>query len=240
MVRVKNEERFLSASIESILDSVDEIVLIDNLSDDATPDIIADLVRAHPKQIRSVVYPHRIALAGAQNRELASSPGGLKSPRLLANYYTWCITQCSNNWVLKWDADMVATPEFGRAMRAFRSSSKQVLNISGANVHPDLSHFLKDEWFYTAIEFYEPRVFCRRLSRYGDYGGPHEALYTPYKSRPWFLRHEELTYVHLKYCKDDPQVNNSDEDRPPFAPGAELPADLAAIAAAAVLGDPLV
>ncbi len=37
MMRVKNEEEFLAASVLSIADFVDEIVIIDNLSTDNTP-----------------------------------------------------------------------------------------------------------------------------------------------------------------------------------------------------------
>src|SRR5208282_2632090 len=61
MMRVKNEEAFLRASAESILPLVDEIVIIDNDSTDATPRIARDLARSHPGKIRVCHYPHAVA-----------------------------------------------------------------------------------------------------------------------------------------------------------------------------------
>lgn len=228
MVRIRNEEQFLRTAILSIVDVLDEVVLIDNLSDDGTPSIIADLVRENPGKVRSVVYPYEIARVGRENMELAASDRG--SPRLLANYYNWCVRQCTNEWVVKWDADMVALPEFAVAVDEFRASPRQVMHISGANVHPCLTHFIASDDFHRATEYYEPRVFCRRFARYADYGGPFEALYSPYRVGRWGFRHEPLSYLHFKFCRANRPANNSGDDVPAVR-GERLSDELAAAAA---------
>ena len=45
MTRIRNEEEFLEEAVLSIIDIFDEIILIDNLSDDKTPAIISALVQ---------------------------------------------------------------------------------------------------------------------------------------------------------------------------------------------------
>lgn len=226
MVRVKNEEEFLRASVLSIVDKLDEVVLIDNLSTDRTPDIIRELCREFPDRVRTFIYPHELARPGAENVGLAREPGGRSSPRLIANYYNWCLAKCSTGWAVKWDADMIALPEFAVALDAFRGSSSQVLCISGANVYPDGRHYLKVESWYKETEFYEPRVFVRRFARYVDTGGPYETFSSPYRSAPWSMTHDPLTYIHLRYCRREPHAHWSVEDRVPFAPGRPLEAGL--------------
>ena len=76
MMRVKNEEAFLRASVESILPMVDEIVIIDNDSSDATPRVASDLARAWPDKVRIFSYPHQIAKVGSENQALAATADG--------------------------------------------------------------------------------------------------------------------------------------------------------------------
>ena len=110
--------------------------------------------------------------------DLARSPSGRHSPRLLANYYNWCLAKCKMKYVVKWDADMVATPKLVDAVSYFRDSSAQVMCGSGANVHPDRIHYVATDGFYSSIEDYEPRLFVRRFARYIDDGRKYEVFYT--------------------------------------------------------------
>src|ERR1700722_12877493 len=103
MMRIKNEEAFLRASVESILPLVDEVVIIDNNSTDATPLIAQELAQSYPGKIKVCQYNHVIARVGSENQALASTRAGRKSPQLLANYYNWCMRQCRMNYILKWD-----------------------------------------------------------------------------------------------------------------------------------------
>jgi glycosyltransferase involved in cell wall biosynthesis len=227
MVRVKNEEEFLYPSITSIVDSVDEVVIVDNLSDDQTPSIIRYLVQEHPRKIRAYTYPHRVARPGPENIALAATPEGRKSPELLANFYNWCLRRCTQPYALKWDGDMVAGPEFSRAVETFRQRTDQVMCVSGANVHDSLNRYVMRVDGYSPIEHYEPRLFLRRFARYADYGSAIETLYTPYRGSEWTSVYEPLTYVHLKYCKQDPLANTSFAAQPLPRPGRLLEDELA-------------
>lgn len=230
MIRIRNEEEFLEATVESIIDIFDEVVLIDNLSDDGTPAIIADLVSRFPK-VTAYYYGHQVARPGSENADLAKSRGGRRSPRLLANYYNWCIARCTMRYVVKWDADMIATSELASAVAEFRHSPAQVMCISGANVHPNRTHYIATDSFYSSIETYEPRLFVRRFAQYVD-GGKFEVFYSPYRASHWWLSYEPLVFIHMKYCKALPEGNWSAGNRPVVSVGAELEPELQLIARA--------
>jgi glycosyltransferase involved in cell wall biosynthesis len=240
MMRVKNEEAFLRASVESILPLVEEIVIVDNDSTDATPRIADDLSISHPGKIRVFHYLHAIAKVGSENQTLASTADGRKSPRLLANYYNWCLQQCRMNFVLKWDGDMVATKVLAEHIEAFRNSEYVMMGIFGANLHPDRHHLVAASeaiqqqikegmsldqtsvlnWTspYTAVE---PRLFPRFLSSYRSDVWWCEVLHSPWSRwtslsfdpRPADLRFlaKDCGYLHLKYCKPSPYENFSND-----------------------------
>ncbi len=259
MMRIKNEEAFLRASVESILPMVDEVVIVDNDSSDATPRIASDLARACPEKVRVCNYPHEIAKVGSENQALASTAAGRKSPRLLANYYNWCLRQCRMNFVLKWDGDMVATTAFSDHIKIFKNSEYVIMSVFGANLHPDRRHLvaaseaaqqqIRDgmnldqtsvlNWTspYTAVE---PRLFPRFLASYRPDRWWCEVLHSPWARWPslsfdprpsdsLFLA-KDCGYLHLKYCKQDPYENFSND----FAelikigvvPGLALPPEL--------------
>ena len=240
MMRVKNEEAFLRASAESILPMVDEIVIIDNNSSDATPRVAADLALSFPAKVRVYDYPHEIAKVGSENQALAATPAGRASPRLLANYYNWCLRRCRMNFVLKWDGDMVATPAFAAHIEIFKKSSYIMMGVFGANLYPDRRHLVAasetiqdqikegmslDEtsvlnWTspYTALE---PRLFPCLFSNYRADRWWCEVLYSPWERwpslsldpRPPDLRFlaKDCGYLHLKYCKPSPYENFSND-----------------------------
>ncbi len=230
MLRVRNEEEFIEAAVVSIVDIFDEIVLIDNLSNDATPDIISNLVARFPK-VTAYRYDHQIARAGQENVDLARSPGGQRSPSLLANYYNWCLARCTMGYAVKWDADMIATPELARAVAEFRQSPAQVMCISGANVHPDRKHYIATDGFYRSIEDYEPRLFVRRFARYVDDGRKYEVFRSPYRDLRWWSTYKPLVFMHMKHCKASPEGNWSAIERPIVGVGAELEPDIRAAVA---------
>ena len=103
MVRVKNEEEFLAAAVRSIVDSVEEVVVVDNGSTDATPAVIASLRADYPRTIVSHRYPYEIARVGSETWELLAASAGA-SPHLSGTYYNWCLRRCTQPYVLKWDA----------------------------------------------------------------------------------------------------------------------------------------
>jgi glycosyltransferase involved in cell wall biosynthesis len=208
MVRVKNEEEFLEASLESMVAHVDQLVIIDNLSTDRTPEIARQAMQKHPTSVKLLSYPHKIARPGSENYSLSRSRAGRRSPQLLANFYDWCVAQCDGSHILKWDGDMVALNEFGDAMAEFRASGKQALWFSGTNVHPGFTHEMGGGEL-ESNEPWEARVFPKRFSRHNNRLQTVENLQTPYKHGSFAMYAEQPLYLHLKACKRDPNANRS-------------------------------
>lgn len=231
MLRVKNEEEFLAAAVRSIIDSVDDVVLVDNASSDATPDVIAALRAEFRDKIAVYAYPHHVARVGSETSELLQASAG-HSPRLSGVYYNWCLRRCRHPYVLKWDADMIATPALHRALAAWRRSDKPVLIMRGANVHPDRRHFaaarssehralLAEQrcarmpaWIRTmAYDYPEPRLFPRWRARYGHAAVFTQSLISPFLDRgfasAWREQVPGAAFLHLKFCKRDPYANYS-------------------------------
>lgn len=260
MVRVKNEAVFLAPAVESIVDLVEEIVLVDNASTDATPTIVAELARRYRGKIRVFHYPHEIARVGAENHALTQTPDGRRSPRLLSNYYNWCLEQCRMNYVLKWDGDMIASPAFASHVAEFRRRQCLFMLVYGANLHPDRRHLVcagaeREEEIQhkmparmTASNWISPytdpeqRLFPRKGSAYKNDFWWCESLSSRYSlwadSTSYYP--PECGYLHLKYCKPDPYENFSPDFeslmKSGVTAGAEVPGELRPLVAR-VFGD---
>jgi len=211
MLRVRNEEEYLEVAAGSIVDLVDELVIVDNGSTDATPRIIADLVARHPDRVRAFEYPHRLARYGEESVELSRTRAGRRSPAFLPNFYNWCLARCTHPYILKWDGDTVATSGFAATLEQFRRSPAQVLWYTGINLHEDREHLIVGRPY----EDLEPRLFYRRFARYNHSLGYVETLWSPYMMLyPEFSEHlAEPQYFHLKFCKKDRFSNISDDLR---------------------------
>lgn len=207
MIRVRNEQEFLERAVLSIVDDVDHVLVIDNGSTDDTPQIIARLVSQYAGKIRSASYPCQLARYGAENVALWESDGGRRSPELLANFYNWCLRQCTTSFVLKWDGDTVATGVLSGVLRAFRNDPAQALWHTGANLHESRTHLIARHPF----EDPEPRLFARRLARYDNGLWYAEQLRSPFVDVPsrYVARCDEPLYVHMKHCKTDRYTNMS-------------------------------
>ena len=210
MLRVRNEQEYLASAVHSIADLVDEIVIVDNLSDDATPQIIADLRATYGDKVRAFEYPHRIARYGAETVELASTGAGRRSPSFLPNYYNWCVAKCQFAYILKWDGDTVALPALAVALHEFRQSRSQALWYTGINLHESRRNLIKGRPY----EGHEPRLFYRRFARYNHSPGMNvETLWSPYLMMfPEFSEYlAEPLYAHFKFCKKDRFTNISND-----------------------------
>lgn len=254
MMRVRNEEAFLAAAVDSIAPLVDEILIIDNASTDGTAAIAAGLARRHGPRVRILAYPHAVARVGSENQNLAESPSGPGSPALLANYYNWCLRRCRHRFILKWDADMVATAALAGELAEFKAGRQALCFMFGANLHPDRRHLLGasaerqgeaqrelgrpvtiGNWT-AAFTDPEVRLFPRLGSRYRTGFWWCESFHSPFLRWPALCRPARVpTFLHLKYCKPDPFANFTEEFaaaiRRSLAPGAPLSPELARLAA---------
>ena len=57
MMTVKNEEDWIEKSVSSIIDSVDEVVVVDNGSDDRTSSILANLKQRFNQKLHVFIEP---------------------------------------------------------------------------------------------------------------------------------------------------------------------------------------
>jgi glycosyltransferase involved in cell wall biosynthesis len=215
LIRVRNGEEFLAVSTESIIKVVEEVVLIDNRSCDATPKIIEQLAAKYPNKILSFRYDHDVVPVGEDSHELNEKDPA--SPRLLHNYYNWCMVKCRQPFVMKWDDDMVATSQLIDNIEKFKNSRFLQFDFGGHNVNADFKRVLK--WKAGV----EPRIFPSntrfRMVDYGrvvksgalgKYAGESPSLWVANKYR---LQSEVELYAHLKYCKRNPGNNQSAQFR---------------------------
>ena len=233
MVRVRNEEEFLYPAVQSIVDYVDEIVVVDNLSTDRSSLIIEALRREHPDKVVYYRYPYEVRKVGRENWELALSAEGRSSPHLSANYYNWCMRRCTKPFILKWDGDMIATDAFYASIREWRLLNWPVMIFHGANVHPDMEHLIAAKsanrdmlmasltvpglpsWATSlTYDHPEPRLFPRFLARYDSSKGWTQRLSSPFRDQfgpRCCYRIHEPCFLHLKFCKRDPYSGYSSD-----------------------------
>ena len=150
-MRIRNEAEFLDSSVRSIAGLVDRILLIDNLSSDASPTIIERLRADYPDKVEVRHYPHTLARVGAEHHRLrdnsigSGSAGGNadQPPELLSSYYNWCLGHCRTPFVLKWDGDMIALPNLAGELSAWRDSHRPIMVFNGANVDAGRHHLIR-------------------------------------------------------------------------------------------------
>jgi len=218
MVRVRNEAEFLAVAIASIAHVFDEIVLVDNASDDGTPAIIRTLASRY-RNVRPLSFPHRVYRPGGEHARHRTVPRAGRDGWLLGEYYNWCLARCRGHFVCKWDGDMIATPALATAVAEFLRSDAAVFVFRGYNLHPDLDGLIATPGFEHRtwadvdqsggyeIEPYtwnEPRLYPRRLARYRDAFAQCERLATPFTAHAYA---ERPLYYHMKFCKRDPMAN---------------------------------
>lgn len=219
MIRVKNEEEFLLKSVESIINHVDEVVIIDNLSSDKTPAIIQKLKKNYPLKVFTFEYNFKVAKIGLPSkREISKNKN---SPLHLSSYTNWCIKKCRQPYILKWDGDMIATDELYKSLKKFKHSDCELINNYGLNIFPDKKHAVKtiknkeklEKNFYSGCfnsrlsEFTlkEFRIFPKKFSYFDTSFEFQEFFRTPFSSfAELILNCKKPAFLHLKFCKKNP------------------------------------
>ena len=152
VIRVRNEEATLEASIRSLLEITvpKEILVILHLCTDASQEIATKLASENPC-IQIFTYDVEISRAGYET--LATD---INSPHSLMTYCNWCFAKAKYMWKCKWDADFTLTPELLQYINANDwSQHSKIINI-GAKNSSAIEH---NDYFYSCEVTYKKHIF---------------------------------------------------------------------------------
>ncbi len=154
--RVKNEARNLPWVLPPMFEAVQHIVLVDNLSDDDTAGVgrrVAAEVGAADRYT-GIEYPFRVSRAGAEHRATPAD-----SVHSLTHFYNWSFSHVRTAYSMKWDGDMVLTPE---GVSTLADLSWQLEDSQAVVVVPRHPLTVVDErtgWLDVGMRFLEPWIY---------------------------------------------------------------------------------
>jgi len=115
VIRAKDEARNLPWVLPRLLETVDRVVLVDNLSTDDTAETaqaLADQAGAGHR-LEVMTYPFPVSRCGPEHLE--TPPNSVHS---LAHFYNWSFSHVHTRYSMKWDGDMVLTREGAALLRS--------------------------------------------------------------------------------------------------------------------------
>ena len=130
LMRVSNEEKTVRQSVESVINVVDELVIIYHNCVDNTVKILTELALKY-KKISLHEYTQYVIPANT-----GGYIEGFNPCHSLANYYNFGLSKCKYNWFLKIDADQIYFEEELSKLIKSKESSKYYCMV-GYNVTVD-------------------------------------------------------------------------------------------------------
>lgn len=117
VLRVKNEAHGLPWVLPGLFRVADRIVVVDNASDDGTPDVARRVASEHgaAEKLTVLDYPFQIARCGEEH--LSVPPDSVHS---LTHFYNWSFSHVKTTYCMKWDGDMVLTRDGERYIEGLR------------------------------------------------------------------------------------------------------------------------
>lgn len=105
-MKVKNEENFVGDCIDSIIESLDELIIVYNDCTDATPEILEQKLKQYPDKIRIYPYNHDVLafrLSKSEYEVARNFPNDSK--RLFCNQCNYALSQVRYKYAMVVDAD---------------------------------------------------------------------------------------------------------------------------------------
>ncbi len=151
LLRVKNEEQKIFYCLQSIIQTFDEIILMDNQSEDATLDIAKKFKKEYDvdNKIKLFNYPFKITRFGDESKKIPAN--SVYSPAYYTNYV---LSHCSFRYACRWDADMVLKKEhldeFRSLVEEINRKDCNIYGLAGQTVYRALdgSYWLSNEEIY--------------------------------------------------------------------------------------------
>ncbi len=108
MLRVKNEAQSLPWVLPGVLRSVEQAIVVDNGSTDDTVEVARQVAAEMglEERLRVLSYPFAVSRCGPEH--LQTFPDSVHS---LTYFYNWSFSHVRTRYALKWDGDMVLTPQ---------------------------------------------------------------------------------------------------------------------------------
>ena len=112
VLRVKNEVQSLPWVLPGIFRVADHVILVDNGSDDGTPDVAKRVAEEEgaADRFQLLEYPFQVSRCGSEH--LATPPNSVHS---LTYFYNWAFSHARTQYWWKWDGDMVLTEQGERS-----------------------------------------------------------------------------------------------------------------------------
>jgi glycosyltransferase involved in cell wall biosynthesis len=139
VLRVKNEAATLPFVLPSLLRAVRRVLVVDNESDDGTPELALDLARRHDAADRLEVRTYPFAISRCGSEHLATPADSVHS---LTYFYNWSFSHVQTTYALKWDGDMVLTES---GVLALQDLAWQVERLQRVVAMPRYPLYVADE-----------------------------------------------------------------------------------------------
>jgi glycosyltransferase involved in cell wall biosynthesis len=139
VLRLKNEARSLPWSLPGVLRSVEQAIVVDNDSTDGTAEVARHIAQEAglEERLRVLSYPFAVARCGPEH--LGTYPDSVHS---LTYFYNWSFSHVRTRYALKWDGDMVLTPQ---GEQVFKDLAWQLEGIDGAITMPRSPVYVESE-----------------------------------------------------------------------------------------------
>jgi glycosyltransferase involved in cell wall biosynthesis len=139
VLRVKNEAQSLPWVLPGVLRVADEVILVDNGSDDGTPEVAQRVAEGNGSadRFRVLEYPFQVSRCGSEH--LATPPNSVHS---LTYFYNWAFSHAATQYWWKWDGDMVLTEE---GERSFEDLKWQLEGLDAVITIPRFPVYVESE-----------------------------------------------------------------------------------------------
>jgi len=204
ILRARNEEAYLAQSLASLssLTIAHEIVVILHKCTDQSKAIAIDAGSRQP--IRIYETDHNLSKAGY---ETLSTPVGYNES--LASFYSKCFSFAQYNWLFKWDADFIASPEL---IQFFNTElaldyTEPLRYLIPCEMSEDVIN--KETYLFNCLVGYKKYIFWEIPAFSGGsetreisakiFTIPHTILKEYWKEPPWFIG--KNTFIEDRYRK---------------------------------------